>query len=125
MLAALLSLILAWGSSTPFLEVLNAQAGQRATLALSNAQPFSTARIGWSIAGPGPTQFQTPLGTIDAAFGSPYTLSPPLPVDSLGLASWTRRLPANSVGIVIYAQAVVYAPAIGLQLSNSAMETVQ
>jgi len=125
MVAAWLGLILAWGSSTPFLEVLNAQAGQRATLALSNAQPFSVARMGWSIAGPGPTQFQTPLGTIDAAFGSPYTLSPPLPVDSLGLASWTRSLPANSVGVVIYAQAVVYEPVTGLQLSNPVAETVQ
>lgn len=125
MFAALLSLILAWGQSTPFLELLNPQAGQRATLALSNAQPFSMARIGRSIAGPGPTQFQTPLGPIDAAFGSPYTLSPPLPVDSLGLASWTRRLPVNSVGIVVYAQAVVYVPAAGLQLSNPVVETVQ
>lgn len=125
MWGALLGFLLAWGQSTPFLEVLNPQAGQRVTLALSNAQPFSLARIGWSVAGPGPTSFQTPLGTIDAAFGSPYTLSPPLPVDSLGLASWTRRLPANSVGIVIYAQAVVYVPATGLQLSNPVAETVQ
>lgn len=125
MLTGLLSLILAWGSSTPFLEALNAQAGQRVTLALSNAQPGALARIGWSIAGPGPTQFQTPIGPIHAAFGSPYTLSRPLLVDSLGLASVTRPLPANSVGIVIYAQAAVFEAATGLKLSNPVVETVQ
>ena len=110
--------------SGPFLEVVNPDAGQLATLALSNAAPGKRARLGWSLAGPGPSHFSTPFGGIDLQFGSPYTLTPPLLVDSQGKAFFTRRLPVNAAGATIWAQGVVFDLA-GYELTNPVVQIIQ
>lgn len=120
---ALISFLVGAKQSGPFLEVVNPRAGQLATLALSNAQPFMPARFGWSIAGPGPTVFSSVFGPVEMAFGSPYTLTPPLMTDVQGKASFTRPLPPNSVGITIWAQGVVY-DAHGFEKTNPVIEIV-
>lgn len=107
----------------PFLEIVNPTAGQLATLALSNADPGKGARLGWSLAGPGPTSFSTPFGGIALGFGSPYTLTPPLFVDSQGKAAFTRRLPANAAGTTVWAQGVVF-DASGIELTNPVVQLI-
>lgn len=111
-------------ASTPFLELLNGRAGRDATLALSNATPFASARFGWSTAGPGPTTFQTPFGALQLAFGSPYQLSELRYCDNLGKTFVTRRVPANATGVTIWAQAMVW-DGQALELSNPMVEVIQ
>jgi hypothetical protein len=122
-LALYLGFSLPSGHGTPFLELLNPMAGQLATLALSNADPGKRARLGWSLAGPGPTSFSTPFGGIALEFGSPYTLTPPLQIDSQGKAAFTRRLPANAAGTTIWAQGVVFDVA-GFELTNPVVQII-
>lgn len=109
---------------TPFLEVVNPTAGQLATLALSNADPGKRARLGWSLAGPGPSNFSTQFGGIALEFGDPYTLTPPLLIDSQGKAAFTRRLPATAAGTTVWAQGVVF-DAAGFELTNPVVQIIQ
>jgi len=127
-IASLIGLIFGAGllptANAPFLEVVNPTAGQLATLALSNAAPGKRARLGWSLAGPGPTSFSSPWGSLDLDFGSPFTLTPPLLIDSQGKAAFTRRLPATAAGTTIWAQGVVFDFA-GAELTNSVVQIIQ
>jgi hypothetical protein len=127
-IASLVGLIFAVGASppasAPYLEVVNPTSGQLATLALSNATPGKRARLGWSLAGAGPTQFSTPFGGITLEFGRPFTLTPPLMVDSQGKAAFTRRLPATAAGATIWAQGVVFDFA-GIELTNPVVQIIQ
>lgn len=108
----------------PGLTLSNLRAGQTASIQVNDGSTGQVSRVAFSLAGPGPTQVNTPLGEILLSLSAPWKETTTKPIDALGKASWTQAIPAALAGASVWAQAAVYGPA-GIKLSNAVATTIQ
>lgn len=86
----------------PVLSVTTLTAGQSASYSVTGATPFATVIVGYSIAGPGPTN--TSFGVVDMT--PPINAFPPFSMDATGSGSWSLTVPGGASGITLYNQGV-------------------
>ena len=108
----------------PGLSLGNLIAGQVASIDVINGTLGQISRVAFSLAGPGPTQVNTPLGEILLAVGAPWRETSNKSIDVQGNANWTQAVPAALSGAPIWAQAAVYGAA-GISLTNAVAATIQ
>lgn len=86
----------------PVLSVTTLTAGQSASYSVTGASPFATVIVGYSIAGPGPTN--TSFGVVDMT--PPINAFPPFSMDATGSGSWALTVPGGASGLTLYNQGV-------------------
>lgn len=111
-------------SGGPGLGLGNLVAGQVASIDVRDGIPGQVSRVAFSLAGPGPTQLNTPLGEILLWVGAPWRETSNKSIDAQGNASWTQAVPAALAGAPIWAQGAVYGAA-GIALTNAVAATIQ
>lgn len=108
----------------PGLSLGNLVAGQVASIDVRDGMPGQVSRVAFSLAGPGPTQLNTPFGEVLLWVGAPWRETSTKAIDAQGEATWTQTVPAALSGVAIWAQGAVYGAA-GLQLTNAIAATIQ
>ena len=108
----------------PVLSLANLIAGQVASIEVRDGTPGQVSRVAFSLAGPGPTQLNTPLGEILLSVGAPWRETSTKSIDAQGEAAWSQAVPAGLSGASIWAQGAVYGAA-GIQLTNAIAATIQ
>ena len=102
----------------------NLVAGQVASIDVRDGTPGLVSRVAFSLAGPGPTQLNTPLGEVLLSVGAPWRETSTKSIDAQGYANWTQAVPAALSGASIWAQGAVYGAA-GISLTNAVAATIQ
>ena len=107
----------------PRLKLLNLVAGQAAELKVSNAEPGAYVYTGFSLKGAGPTPVNSPWGTLQIAMSAPFVQLPVMLTDAQGEASYSQTIPANAIGVQVWAHAVVWL-GTSVWLTNPVSEVV-
>ena len=105
------------GQAGPVYTVSNLRAGHTAIFTVTGATPLNLVRLGYSIAGPGPTN--TVFGPV--AMSPPISLLGDLMADSNGIAQTQAPVPSGVAGVVLYTQGVDLASGL---LTNPLAETI-
>jgi hypothetical protein len=105
------------GPSNPVYAITGLAGGGTATFTITNATAGAGVLIGYSLAGPGPTN--TPFGPVDMS--PPISQLPTLTADPSGVASLSSGIPGRASGFTLYTQAVDLTAGV---LSNSLAELI-